>query len=137
MRRRDILALIGAATTLRLAALPTPAWAWEEKKKKSGGVSYVPIDTLTGTTTKPGGKRGVLSVECGLDIPDVKLRDRALISMPRLRAAYVQVVMTYAGGLPAGAEPNADFIALSLQRQTDLVLGNPGARVLVGAIMAN
>ncbi|HEY2751366.1 hypothetical protein [Phenylobacterium sp.] len=135
MRRRDLLALISIAAALRPAA--AGAWAAEEKKKKSGGVSYVPIDTLTGTTTRGGGARGVLSVECGLDIPDQKLRDRAQISMPRLRSAYVQVVMTYAAGLPAGAEPNADFIAMSLQRQTDLVLGRPGARVLVGAIMAN
>jgi hypothetical protein len=135
MRRRDLLSLIFIAAALRPAA--AGAWAAEEKKKKSGGVSYVPIDTLTGTTARGGGARGVLSVECGLDIPEQKLRDRALMSMPRLRSAYVQVVMTYAAGLPAGAEPNADFIAMSLQRQTDLVLGRSGARVLVGAIMAN
>jgi hypothetical protein len=46
-------------------------------------------------------------------------------------------VETYAAGLPSGAEPNADFIAQALQRQTDLILKRPGARLLVGAIVVN
>ena len=131
MDRRRFLSLFALA-----AALPQSAGA-QEKKKKSGGQDYVPIDTLTGTTNKAGGRRGVLTVDCGLEIPDGKLRERAQLSLPRLRAAYVQVALTYAAGLPPGAEPNADYIARSLQRQTDLVLGRPGARLLVGAIVAN
>jgi len=132
MRRRDLLALI----VLAAAASPV-ARAAEEKKKKSGGANYIPIDTLTGTTNKQDGRRGVLTVDCGLDVADPKLRDRASASLPRLRAAYVQVVMTYAAGLPSGAQPNVDFIATALQRQTDLVLGRPGARLLVGAVVVN
>ena len=49
----------------------------------------------------------------------------------------MQVVLTYAAGLPAGAGPNPDFIGQALQRQTDLTLGRPGARVLLGAVMSN
>ncbi|HEY8004676.1 MAG TPA: Tat pathway signal protein [Phenylobacterium sp.] len=131
MDRRRLLTLISLAVALPAAA------AAQEKKKKSGGPDYIAIDTLTGTTNKAGGRRGVLTVDCGLDVPDGKLRERAVQSLPRLRAAYVQVVLTYAAGLPPGAEPNADYIARSLQRQTDLVLGRPGARLLVGAIVAN
>jgi len=125
--------------TATLAAMPLggPASAAEEKKKKSGGPNYLPIDTLTGATNKPGGRRGVMTVDCGLDVPDAKLRERATISMPRLRAAYVQVVLIYAAGLPSGAAPNVDFIARELQRQTNLVLGRPGARVLMGAVVVN
>jgi hypothetical protein len=136
MRRRDLLRL------LILAAAPSGlaqgAWAAaDEKKKKSGGVSYIPIETLTGATTRADGRRGVLTVECGLDVPDGNLRARADQIMPRIRAAYVQIIMIYAAGLPSGAAPNADFLAASLQRQTDQLLGRPGARLLLGAILVN
>jgi len=132
MRRRHLL----AAFALGLAVAPLGASA-EDKKKKAGGVTFIPIDTLTGATTRPGGRRGVMTLECGLDVPDAGLRARAQSSLPRLRAAYVQTVITYAAGLPAGAPPNADFLAASLQRETDQVLGRPGARLLLGAILVN
>jgi hypothetical protein len=132
MRRRDLLLL------LALAAAPAGAKAAEDKKKKkAGGASYLPIDTLTGSTTKPGGRRGVLTVECGLDVPDAGLRARAAASLPILRAAYLQTVMTYAAGLPYGVPPSADFLGRALQRQTDALLGRPGARLLLGAILVN
>jgi hypothetical protein len=132
MNRRLLLGLL-------ISALPlaTHAAEGEKQKKKAGGASYVPIDTLTGATTKPGGRRGVLTVECGLDVPDGGLRARAVQSLPRLRAAYVQTVLTYAAGLPPGSAPNADFLSMSLQRETDAVLGRPGARLLLGAILIN
>ena len=131
MRRRDLLALSALA-----AALPLAARAGEEKKK-SGGVGYIVLATLTGTTHKAGGRRGVLTVDCGLQIDDAKLRDYADLSLPRLRAAYVQVVQTYAAGLVPGSEPNADFLVQALQRQTDLILKRRGAKLLIGAVVAN
>jgi len=133
MRRRELLMLIALATALPAAARA----ADEKKKKKSGGENYIPVDTLTGTTIKATGRRGVLTVDCGLEIPDASLRAYAQLSLPRLRAAYVQVVETYAAGLPSGAEPNADYLVRSLQRQTDLILKRPGARLLIGAVVAN
>ena len=129
MNRRHFLSLC-----LLTAAAPAAARASEDKKK-SGGASYLPLSAITGATNKPGGRRGVLTVECGLDVPDPVLRARADASLPRLRAAYVQTVIAYAAGLPVGAEPNADFLARSLQKQTDAVLGRPGARLLLGAIL--
>lgn len=133
MDRRLFLRLAGFAAT---AFAPGAALAWEEKKK-SGGGSYVPMQTLLGTTIRSGGGRGVLSVDCGLDVPDPALRTLAEQSVPRLRAAYVQTVQAYAAGLASGALPNADYIAQQLQRQTDAVLGRRGARVLLGAIIVN
>jgi len=131
MDRRTLLAL-----TLASAVLPGLATASEEKKK-AGGATYIQINTLTGTTNRSGGRRGVLTVECGLDVPDEKLRTLARQSLPRLRAAYVQAVQTYAAGLPAGSPPGVDFIGRELQRQTDQVLGRPGARLLLGAVLVN
>jgi hypothetical protein len=134
MNRRALLTLAALA-----AALPAGVRAASdsEKKKTSGGLSYIALATLTGTTNKGGGRRGVLTVECGLDVPDGRLRARTDASLPRLRAAYVQTVITYAAGLPVGAPPNTDFLAGALQRQTDSVLGRPGARFLLGSVLVN
>jgi hypothetical protein len=132
MDRRLFLSLIA------LAAAPVAAHAsGGGDKKKSGGGSYVPVQTLLGTTLRASGRRGVLSVDCGLDVPNAALRTLAEQSEPRLRAAYVQTIQSYAAGLNPGALPNADYIAQALQRQTDAVLGRPGARVLLGAIVVN
>ena len=135
MRRRDLIAVLALAAPL---SWPGLAWAAEDKKKKkSGGEDYLPVDAITGTTHKSGGRRGVLSVDCGLQIEDPKLRDYADKSMPRLRAAYVQTIQVYAAGMPSGSEPNIDFIVQALQRQTDLILKRPGAKLLIGAVVAN
>jgi hypothetical protein len=131
MNRRFLLAQIVLA-----AALAGPALAGEGKdKKKAGGDSYIPVQTLTAFTVKPGGRRGVLTVDCGLDIADAALRARAELLLPRLRASFVQSVQIYAGGLPSGYPPNVDFLARTLQRSTDQILGKPGARLLVGAVI--
>ncbi|WP_411287329.1 hypothetical protein [Phenylobacterium sp.] len=133
MLRRRLITLVASAALAPAGALA----AGKSEKKRVGGDSYVVIKTLVGTTVRQGGRRGVMTVDCGLDIPDAALRDRAESVLPRLRAAYAQIVQTYAAGLPSGAAPNADFIARALQRQTDAVLGKPGARLLVGAIQVN
>jgi hypothetical protein len=133
VKRRLLLAALAAAPALAAGA----ARAAEDKKKKAGGRSYLGINTLTGTINKPGGRRGVMTVECGLDVPDGGLRAKAESLLPVLRASYLQTVMTYAAGLPFGALPNADYLARTLQRQTDQTLGRPGARLLLGAILVN
>jgi hypothetical protein len=132
MRRRDLLIL------LALAAAPQAALAEaDKKKKKTSGVSYLPMETLTGAVTRRDGRRGVLTVECGLDVPERDLRTRADGFAPRLRAAYLQTILIYAAGLPPGAPPNPDFLSRALQRETDQVLGRPGAKLLLGAILVN
>ena len=133
MDRRLFLSLSALA-----AALPAAATASEGgEKKKSGGGSYIALQTLLGTTLRSRDHRGVLSVDCGLDVPDAALHTRTEQSIPRLRAAFVQTIQAYAAGLPGGALPNADYIAATLQRQADAVLGRPGAKVLLGAIIVN
>ncbi|MBU1379129.1 MAG: Tat pathway signal protein [Alphaproteobacteria bacterium] len=125
--------------TLATLAAAAPAWAIaaEGEKKPAGGGSYVAINTLLGATIRAGGRHGVMSVDCGLDVPDATLRTRVEQSIPRLRAAYVQTIQTYAAGLSDGALPNADYLGQTLQRQTDAILGRPGARLLLGGIVVN
>ncbi|HEY2662262.1 MAG TPA: Tat pathway signal protein [Caulobacteraceae bacterium] len=119
-----------------LALLASQAGA-EEQKKKGGGLSYVQLPTLTATVFRADGHRGVMTVEVGIDIPNGGLRARAQISQPRLRAAYVQMLQAYASGLGPGQAPSADYIAIALQKETDRVLGEPGAKLLLGTILVN
>jgi hypothetical protein len=134
MDRRQVakLALIAAA-----ALAPAAAVAGEsgEKKKKTGGLSYIPLDSVSATIIRRDGRRGVLSVETGLDIPSPALHDYALQVVPRLKAAFVQVVQIYGAGMSPGLPPNVDFLSRELQRQTDLTLGKPGARLLLGSVL--
>lgn len=139
MDRRLFAALLPGFAVLG-CALPGEALAAapeKGEKKFTGGASYVPIQTVLGTTKRGDGRRGVLSVECGLDVPDGGLRERAYASIPRLRSAYASTVQTYAAGLPSGAPPTVDYIARTLQQHTDAILGRGGAKVLLGAVVVN
>ena len=138
IRRRHMLALAFAAAVAPATALsPVTAAAAGSEKKKGGGLSFIQFETLTATVIRGDGRRGVMTVDVGVDVPNAGLHQRAMISMPRLRAAYVQMVQAYASGLGPGSPPNADYMAQVLQRQTDSVLGQPGAKFLLGAIMVN
>ncbi|HEX2559768.1 Tat pathway signal protein [Phenylobacterium sp.] len=132
MHRRSLLL---AAAAMALA--PGARAASNREKKVVGGLSYVQLPAVTSSVLLPNGRRGVLTVEAGLDIPDVRLRERAEASQPRLRAAFAQRLQTYATGLPPGAPPNAETLSREMQRETDRVLGRTGARLLLGTVMVN
>ena len=114
------------------AALPGPALA---EKKEEG--TYVQIDTLTATVLAGNGRRQIMTVQAGVDVPDKALRDYTQRVTPRLQDAYTQVLQLYAGGLVSGAPPDADYVARRLQEATDRVLGKPGGKFLIGGIMIN
>ena len=132
MNRRGLISL-----ALAFAALPALARAAGERKKKGGGASYIQLDTLIATATRPDGRRGVMTVEVGVDVADAALHARAAQSTPLLHANFAEVVRIYAAGLPPGSPPNVDYLARELQRQTDATLGRPGARLLLGAVLIN
>ena len=133
MNRRGLI-----VAGLAVALAPTLAAAQEKPThKKGGGLSYIQLDTLSATIIRGNGRRGVMTVECGIDVADAGLHARAEQSTPLLRAAFSEVVRTYAAGLPSGAPPNADYLSMALQRQTDVVLGRPGAKLLLGTILVN
>ncbi len=130
MHRRQILQLC-------LGALAAPAVALAQEKKKGGGITYIQFQTLTATVIKGNGRRGVLTVDAGVDVPDAGLRAKVNLVEPRLRAAYVQVLQAYVYSLSPGAPPDPDYLSMTLQRETDRVLGRPGAHVLLGAMLVN
>ena len=132
MKRRALFALAPAA----LGLLATSAKA--ASPTGGGGASantYVRYPTITATSARPGGRRGVMTVETGVDVPDEALRLRAEQSGPRLRAAYAVVVQRNASQLLPGAPPNVDQLSRELQTATDRVLGRTGARLLLGTVM--
>ncbi len=136
MPRRPIRAVVTACLALALAA-PAVARAGEGEGGKKQKPSYQELSTLSATVNRPGGRRGVLTVEVGVDAPDPALRDRVELSQPLLRDAYVSALQPYALGLAPGSPPSADYIAMTLQRETDRVLGRRGARVLLGTVLVN
>ncbi len=133
MNRRSLLALSAFAAVAPSLALANGAP--KEDRKKGGGLTFLQLPTLTATVMRMGGKRGVLTVDMGLDIPDEKLHEKAELWVPRLRAAYVQTLGTYAASLPAARAPDADYIATMLQRTTNTMLASNGAKLLLGAIL--
>ncbi len=125
---------------LALALIPTLAGAAahaDSEKKKGGGDSYLQFPCMVATLNMGGGRRGVLMVETGLDVPDGGLRLRADQLQPRLRDAYLRFLMTYAASLTPGTLPNTETISVSMQRTTDEVLGQPGAKFLLGSVIEN
>ena len=97
---------------------------------------FVPLAPLTATLQADYRLRGILQIEAGLEIPDSRLRARAEEMMPRLRNAYVTQLSIYAGAnYRYGEMPDAERISMMLQRATNEVLGQEGARVLLGMVV--
>jgi flagellar basal body-associated protein FliL len=137
MRAALILVPLLALSAVLLAGPAADAASAAGENKKGGGASFIQLPTLTASLMKPNGRRGVLTVEAGLDVQDEALRTRAAQAQPRLRDAYVRFLTTYAAVVPPGGPPNPDAISAALQRSTDQVLGKPGAKLLLGTVMVN
>jgi hypothetical protein len=129
---------LAALALIAFLAAPASALAnGHGEAKKGGGATFIQLGAITATTQRGGGQRGSITVETGIDVPNPDLYTKASLLIPRFRAAYAQSVQTYGAGLGPAALPNADFLSRELQRQTDLVLGKPGAKLLVGTILVN
>ena len=134
MDRRALLGLasFGAAAVTAAAASPAAA---SGGGGSSSGSSYMGLPTVTGNVRRPGGARGIMTVEVGVDTPDAALRTRGAQSPPRLRAAYPQVDQHQAAILLPGAAPDIERLVTALQGATNTVIGRPGARLLIGTVM--
>jgi hypothetical protein len=130
-----VLSMVLAAAPV--VVLAPAAHAEEGARKKSGGGSFIPIRTLTANTFHADGRRGVFTVESGVDAPDPALHDRAAALIPVLRDAYAATIRTFAAGLRPNEAPNLDLLEARMQADTNRVLGRPGARLLLGSVMSN
>jgi len=137
MNRRALFTLAPLAG-VALAAAALPALASEGGGE--GGApkdSFMPLGTVTATIIRPDGRRGVMTVETGIDVPDADLHKRALLETPRLIAAHNEVVQRTAGGLRPDQVPDLSRLAHDLQVATFMVLRKRGAVVLLGTVMVN
>lgn len=137
MRRTRFLpiALIAALAGGSLAA-PGAAFANAHgKEEKKAPPSYFALDPINAVVLRRDGRRGVMTVETGIEAKDPKLMERAQASTPRLRAAFAQVLMIYAAGLRGGAAPDMDYVGRELQKACDKVIGQPGTKVLIGSTL--
>jgi len=130
MDRRQLIALALSGLALASAAHASP------EKSGGGKGGYLSMPTATATVLRRDGRRGVLTVETGLDIADGALMERARLSQPRLSAAYNEIARIAAERLLPDAPPNVEWLAVALQHATDAILGRPGAKLLLGTVMA-
>lgn len=130
MERRALLGLAVVATAASTSA-----------RASSGGAApsadtYIRLPVITASILQANGRRGVLTIETGVDVPDATLRTRAQQSAPRLRAAYNTAAQRFANGLRPGVVPDIDQLSAQLQAATNATLGRSGARLLLGTVMA-
>ncbi len=129
MDRRHLIGLTLSSMALAGAAHASP------EKGGGGKGGYLSLPTATATVLRRDGRRGVMTVETGLDIADGALMERARLSQPRLSAAYNEVVRIAAERLLPDAPPNVEWLVIALQHATDAILGRQGAKLLLGTVM--
>jgi hypothetical protein len=137
MRRHRLLSIaLAAALVGGPLAVPAPAFASSHgKEEQKAPPTYFQLDPINAVVLRRDGRRGVMTVDTGIEAKDPVLMARAQASTPRLRAAFAQVLMVYAAGLRGGIAPDMDYVGRELQKACDQVLGKPGARVLMGSAM--
>ena len=133
MDRRQLFSLAPLAGGLLALAATAPARASEGGSAAKN--SYIRFGTITSTIIRPDGRRGVMTVETGLDVPDPELNAQAAMDGPRLRAAYNTVVQRIAAELLPGTAPDVDRLHHALQVATFKTLKKRGAVVLLGTVM--
>jgi hypothetical protein len=134
MDRRALLVAPLALAPLALTASPALA----SSEAHGGGTAtggYVRYPTVTATTMRPDGRRGVMTVETGIDAPDAALKLRAEQSQPRIRAVFNILVQREANSLLPGGVPNVERLGAQLQSATNIILGQRGAKLLLGTVM--
>jgi hypothetical protein len=137
MDRRALLAAqLVLAPVLVASATPALAGAGGGGGSTASAGGYLRYPTITATTIRTGGRRGVMTVETGVDVADPAMHLRAQQSQPRMRAVFAILVQREAETLLPGAVPNVDRLAAQLQSAVNIILGQRGAaKLLLGTVM--
>lgn len=131
MDRRRLL----AAAALAAPALAASSAHASAPKKANGGPPFVKFPTLTAGIARMDGRRGVMTVEAGLDAGADSEKVRAL--QPRFRDAYNAALARFAAGMRPGFAPDLDMLSRELQAATDRVWGKKGPKLLLGSVIVN
>lgn len=102
----------------------------------TSAVSYVPLPTINAATPAGRAIGGMLAVDFGLDIPDARLRTRAIAMRPRLMDSLRATVADYAlTRVRAGAPPDPDQLGQMAQTAANRAMGVTGVQVLITNVM--
>ncbi len=102
----------------------------------SSAVSFVPLPTINAATPTGRGIGGMLAVDFSLDIPEARLRTRAIAMRPRLMDALRATVADYAlTRIRPGAPPDPNQLSLMAQAAANRAMGGPGVQVLISNVM--
>jgi hypothetical protein len=118
-----------------LVALAAPADGRAAPAAKGAGPVYQRWPAMAVGVPLPGARRGVMTVEVGVEAVDPKLAEHLKLLQPRLRAAWFERLQVLGAGMRPGAPPDADHIARELQAETDRVVGRKGVTFLLGTII--
>lgn len=142
MRATLAIALIGTvvAAGVALAADPKAAPSPSDEraaKRISSSPNYVYGPTMVTTLlNRQTDGRQSITVEMGWDVPDAALRARMGPMRVRLNDGLRAALSDFGvSGVRPGAAPNLTILTQHLQRATDAVLGQAGARVLLANVM--
>jgi hypothetical protein len=129
------IALATIAPAMAAGAPKEPPTDDRQAKRISASLNYVHGPTLvTAIIGRTGGPRHSLTVEIGWDVPDAALRQRMALMRVRLVDSTRAALSDYTLRLRGGA-PDLDQISALLQRATDAVLGQAGARLLLANVV--
>jgi hypothetical protein len=128
---RIVPKLLSLAVVLGLL-VTSAAFASGPAKKAAPPDAFLPFDPVTVSVLERMRARGFLTVEFGLYVPDKKLRAEIETRRRALGDAYVRALVVYGADVArVDVAPDLASITDRLQRVTDDVLGQPGARVLL------
>ena len=131
------LAFLAAASASAAPPASAPKQDMDPQAKRiTGSESYVPTFGLRASITRGFKVHGVLAVDAGLDIPNVKTRKRVEGIRPRLMSTLRDVVLNYASlSYVVGEKPDAEMLRARLQKAVDQVVGKGEAKVALASVI--
>ena len=137
MMKLPLTALLFAA----LAISPVHAADGGDKAQKAPehkttqSKSYIMVDPIYTTIVADNHASGMLMVGAGIDVPDEKMREVVIRSLPVLRDAYISNLMAFtANVVRTDTQHDVGTIADRLQAVTDRALKKKGAKILLAQV---
>ena len=132
MNRRRLLSLLPL-----FAASPALAAGGASGIAEKPLPSFIRLPLIQANILRRNRTRGVISLENGVDVKDPKLRARISQIQPRLRSDMARQLSLYTSNLAPGQARDLDVLTPLLQKQVDLNVGGPGARLVLLNVLIN